>query len=134
MRLQDQLCTPEQGKKLKELGIIPKSQFYHNIENGDTNYGQQIPLSQQELNTSLMWVPAFSAAELVQMLQNLGNIDMSISDDKRWYSQTDFNDATPHHLKFTLYDSFAQACAAKLIRGIENESKTIEEINQLLTA
>lgn len=140
MKLEDQISSLEQAIKLKELGIVQQSEAFWCLHTD-----KPFPVNREFVEqSSSLWVytpprkqpiAAFTAAELVHMLQNLGNIEMSISDKKQWFStKTDYRKNTPHHLRFWYFDSFAQACAAKLIRAIENEYETIEVFNKRLTA
>lgn len=75
MRLQNQVCTLEQAKKLKALGVDQKSLFYkpiHGIEGLDETplFGEAIRNGRMICNQKELVVSAFTVAELGAMLED----------------------------------------------------------------
>lgn len=121
MDLEKQVCTFEQGIKLKELGVKQISLFYH------TNSEKWGVMPRKSIDFSGEPYSAYTVAELIQMVENLHNIDYS-ENSKKYYSQTTVSGST-NFSQFTYYSSFAEACADKLIRSIENQYITVDEVN-----
>jgi hypothetical protein len=87
MKLEDQVCSLELAKKLKELGVKQKSIFYHwhvNKGNRGANWEVSMFAPSDEAIHSGEAVSAFSVAELVCELQRVAEQDIVIarSDDK----------------------------------------------------
>lgn len=133
MDIKDQVCSLQQAKKLKELGVDQNSYFLW-IEG---KYGSSVTMTEHHRRIAqfdpIKEYAAFTTAELVQMIGCLGNIEFSKRSNK-FYSQTNFNDDATQMDKFTFYRTFTEACADKLIRGIEKEHITIKECNKRLNA
>jgi hypothetical protein len=121
MDLEKQVCTLEQAIKLKELGVKQISLFYH-TDNEKWNI-----MPRKSIDFSGEPYSAYTVAELIQMVENLHNVDYSES-NKKYYSQTTVSGST-NLSRFTYYSSFAEACADKLIRSIENQYITVDEVN-----
>lgn len=124
MQLEKQVCTLEQAKKLKELGVKQESLFYHT---SSEKWGV-LPKTSIDF-TGDPW-SAFTAAELVQMNQNCYNIEYSEKNKNQYYSQTSIADDFSQ--VFTYYDTFAEACAAKLINSLEKGRISMDEVNNRL--
>jgi len=122
MHLEKQVCTLDQAKKLKELGVKQESLFYH------TNSEKWGVMPKSSIDfTGDPWA-AFTVAELVQMNQNCFNIEYS--KDRYYTISTDMNNST----QFTYYETFAEACAAKLINALERGWISLDEVNARLSA
>lgn len=124
MNLEKQVCTFEQAKKLKELGVKQESLFYH------THSEKWGVLPKKGCDFTGDPLSAFSVAELVQMNQNCFNIEYSESEKNRYYSQTSMDE--DYSKRFTYYATFAEACAAKLITALEREWVSVDEVNARL--
>ncbi len=76
MKLEDQVCSSELAKRLKELGLEQKSLFWHwqtkielcGVENDSINMG--IPMNEysKEIDPRYHFYSAFTVAELGEML------------------------------------------------------------------
>lgn len=143
MKLQDQVCTLEQAKRLKELGIEYDAYFYHDVHDGMGGEQKKGESSiRDHLQRSSMSYPAFTAAELGVMLPEYLSID-SYRMHVHSYKQEQNN--SPALWTITMgkssdkevpdFDSHkeAQARAAMLIYLLENKLTTAEECNKRLT-
>jgi hypothetical protein len=135
MNLEKQVCTLEQAKKLKGLGVAHKSQFHHFKEKiSFTAHGDDY------------W-PAFSVAELGVMLPHPSSLnemggwlhnsecDTSSTDGMPWYLLWEF-DLDKENAGFGRHiisgKTEAEARAAMLIYLLENGVITADEVNQRL--
>lgn len=137
MKLQDQVCTLEQAKRLKELGVIAESLFLWQYTHIDTRDGYDhtcnivsFGYKPQSVNTELY--PAFTVAELGVMMNSeyytvRDGSEMSSFANWSWYS--DANDAG-----FGPFNTEAQARSALLIHLLGTGKVTAEEVNQRLNA
>lgn len=64
MKIEKQVCTLEQAKRLKELGVNQKSLFYFHQEYQRPMFGQTINGSTQICNQKDLAISAFSNSEL----------------------------------------------------------------------
>jgi len=141
MKIEAQVCTFEQSKKLKELGINNKSTFnywdFNNVSDKFFHsgrqhlvYGEHCPAS-GSINNELKecWFPAFTVAELGVMLPNGYDTMQNSVDGWRGYND-DNSDCPPDNEGFA---TEAEARAAMLIYLLENNLTTAEEVNQRLT-
>ena len=148
MKIQDQVCTIEQAKKLKELGVEQKSLFfwYEDEKLGGVFRSVGMMLNSTEYNYS-----AFTAAELGVMLPNtLPVTDSSLVEHQKFYLlrqlfpcedcegyNTDY-EAVTHDLEYdgTFFSSKGEteaiSRAAMLIYLIENNLITAEKVNENL--
>ena len=147
MKLQDQFCTLEQAKKLKELGIIQDG-YYCFLENsaskiefGDINEMFEHHIHDYEISVhpdgfdgsfkEQSWI-AFTAAELGVMLPSetltirRGSEE---SDIPNWEWENEGQGTG-----WGCFDNEAAARADHLIMLIEKKLTTAEEVNQRLTA
>lgn len=135
MKLEDQVCTLGQAKKLKELGIDQKSFWYWEemkrpvMEGCCTerlqehfNIGHYIGSSRVDNISS-----AFTVAELLQMAPDCLSIHRFSNGFEAWYS-----DHIPS-LESETYNNPAQAAAELMIILIEEKVMAIEEVNNRLT-
>ena len=130
MKIEKQVCSLEQSKRLVGLGIECNSFFMWHI-GGIT--GEWIVIDSVNSNITNEDLPAFTAAELIKMNGDNFGIDISVLKDKKgkFYMQTGGfgkeNDA-----EFTYYNCFSEASAAKLINALENEWLSVEACNERL--
>jgi hypothetical protein len=134
MKLENQVCTLEQAKRLKELGVEQHSLCCY-MAYGSEFIGNENPCLNNFYKAdtnSFLWASAFTAAELIKMNAGNGGIDIGCTKESKgkFYIQTGgFGENKP---EFTYYDSFAQASAAKLINALENEWLDVETCNSRL--
>jgi hypothetical protein len=129
MKLQSQVCTLEQSKRLKELGIIQESYLYHYFfDNVPRNLSGQWKLH-HEYHKNFEHYSAFTVAELGVMLSTTDNIHWSsrIMTDKISYCHVElYNDA------WGAYENEAKGRAELLIHLLNNNVLTPEEVNTRL--
>lgn len=116
MNIRNQLCTIEQAKKLKELGVIQESEFAYFM---DKNH-----LVRRNRNYELSEVDycAFTVAELGVMLCKYAN-------DCWWYKGAEWVQLTQNE---TVFQTQAECYADFLIHLLETKAITAEEVNQRL--
>lgn len=122
MKIENQCCTLEQAKKLKEFGIISNALFYWRSDN-----------KIHPVTEGLYGYAAFTAAELIKMNGGNGGIETGATRENKgkFYMQTDgFGEGNKP--VFTYYNSFAEASAAKLIHALENEWLDVQTCNSRL--
>jgi hypothetical protein len=113
MKLEHQVCTLEQAKKLKEIGILQESLFYH------TMGVPGILIAHQQLNMTVQF-SAFTVAELGIMFDNIDIYPQRAFDGKRWKVLLD-------RLEYYPFEAWARA--AYLTWRIGNELLRIQDIN-----
>lgn len=91
MKLENQVCSLELAKKLKELGVKQESIWYHRGISNNTNpdpekwyYSWGIVLSNEKVgepfnNARLRNYSAFTVAELINLLQTVAEKDIIIA-------------------------------------------------------
>lgn len=126
MLLKDQVCTLNQAKRLKDLGVKQKAIFCHYFNKTLERW----TIALEEYASMPVRYSAFNVAELVQMNGNIYNIEWSVKENK-YYSNTDPG-AEPWSKQFTYYPTFAQACADKLIQSLEEGFIDAEMANERL--
>ena len=135
MKLEDQVCTLVQAKMLKALGVKQESLFYWKENELQTNLcdGSFKKLAERFMPIGNKYYSAFTAAELVQMNGNTGNIENSYDSERegQFYSFSHTNENDKSVLIY--FKTFAEACANKLIKSIEDGANTVEEINKRLS-
>jgi len=162
MKIEEQVCTLEQAKKLKELGVTYTDANYCYLENsgGGIEFGDvgfmfqhhcddyQISVHPQGFDESFKeqsW-PAFTVAELGVMLphryqsQRLDENTINLHKFTHWCIDTDFNsecevcsECATNIVHEAKGNSEAEARAAMLIYLLENNLITPEEVNNRLT-
>ena len=120
MIIEKQVCNENYAERLKELGVVQKSLFYHT----HSKFGV---LAKQSIDFTGNPTSAFSCAELVQMNGNVYGIYFSNRENKFYSGSAVDNDVF-------YYETFSDALAAKLINAIKKEWVTIEEVNARLVA
>jgi hypothetical protein len=118
MKIENQVCTLEQAKKLKELGVCQESYLYHvkDITTPGTLSGKEKIIFNQHWS-------AFSVAELGVMLGNMAHYPHRSDRNEYWYVYLD---------KYEQYKTEAEVRAAVLIFRLERGAITIAEVNHLL--
>ena len=121
MKIEDQICTLLQAKRLNELGVIQgKSVFYY-----DTSPAVKISYNRSTQNPGYFYsnscFSAFTVSELSVML--LEYAETYFSKNGTWQiGDADWNFTTQ-----------AKASADRLIYLLENDILTVEEVNNRLT-
>lgn len=134
MKLENQVCTLEQAKKLKELGIDQETEFYfrmgkiwHFREVTDwPNQEQLYDLIQSGAEGERIFA-AYTVAELGEMLP-IGFYSVACADHSDWLCDNQ-NYATAN---IGASKNEAECRAAMLIHLIESKLITVEEINNRL--
>lgn len=134
MKLQDQVIGLNQAIRLKLLGVIQKSLFYHHPafdkpvfgETWTTQTGKQYAKT-MVCNDKKGAASAFTVAELGVML---GTEEWSTNYKKQ---NIFYWDAELFALPFGPYPTEAEARAAILIHLLENKLITADEVNKRLT-
>jgi hypothetical protein len=134
MKVQEQCCSLEQAKKLKELGVSarPLCQWYVPAIEG---YPPYIEFTQSAYLNLPTHFPAYNAAELGQMLpqrfnvSGFGEAQLIIHKYDKWYVHyVDVATETAPYVK-ERSDSLAESMAAMLIFLLERKLTTIEKVN-----
>ena len=146
MKIENQVVTIEQAKKLKELGVTQDTlyAFYHHWEINKMVYSLMLKDS-DSINESFA---APTVAELGVMLPHFDNLsqmggfvhltefDPSVQDGNPWYCVWEY-DKDKENAGFGREiidgETEAQARAAMLIYCLERQLTTAEEVNQRLT-
>ncbi|WP_346318201.1 hypothetical protein [Chitinophaga sp. YIM B06452] len=122
MKLSDQVCTPQQAKRLKEYGVTQDSQYYYTAEG---------LFPKPFVNFTLESYSAFTVAELGVMLGE-GSFSYrptsSGSKSSKWAWRNEQGESE------SPFDTEAQARAAKLLWDIGAYNITAEEANKRLKA
>jgi hypothetical protein len=133
MELKNQVCTFEQAKRLKELGVCQESAFYFvgtsekDISPNSIKVGSGYEWSDYPgYGLYPIQYSAFTVAELGIMMDN-ANVEKSKTYKGEWFVHI-----APPGKEY--YPTEAQARAQKLIISIEREYVTLDEINQCLKA
>lgn len=152
MKLQDQVCTLEQGKKLIELGVISYGLYVH-VQNRVLPEDNNIKPKEQtgawkaygkvRDGGVINYYPAFTVAELGVMLpcesgiigwevhynDHLGVWNCAIMDLVKWEG----GGTIPPTAYESEEETMAQAMADTLIHCLENKLTTPEEVNNRLS-
>lgn len=151
MKLQDQVCTLEQAKKLKELGVKQESLFcFIGDDNPDPKYNLPHDLyysyqAREEFGAS-WWehrIAAFTVAELGAMLPGVdiskGEFMYFSMGSKGGHWFIDYNGSERKTIEckgeddlFEMKETEAGARAEMLIYLLENKLITIDEVNDRL--
>jgi len=136
MKLESQVCTLEQAKKLKALGVIQESLFcFIGDDNPNPKYNQPhvlyyTPNAWGEVGAG--WydsrIAAFTVAELGVMLDNDCLVERSKAPNTRGKYYVLIKGQT------VFFDTEVEALSASLIYWIEDGFTTVEEVNQRLLA
>ncbi len=143
MKLEDQVCTPEQGEKFKKIGINQDSLFYWtHSEKWGIMYHTSIdvfgnPTSVFTVSELGIMLPDVDHNEFVwASFPDAGIDEEGIDIDPPAFSV--FKGPSVKHLEEEpfdnkIYPTEAQARAAFLIYCIENKKITVDEINHRLS-
>jgi hypothetical protein len=149
MKIEDQVCTLEQAKKLKELGVVQESFFcWIGDDNPDPKYNTPYKLygtSHARGEVGASWyehrIAAFTVAELGLMLPSFfGSYKIDAGNfitGKNWCEylcQNFYGKTNSEKYGRDVSLTEANARAAMLINLIEMQGIRVEEINQRLTA
>lgn len=154
MKLENQVCTFEQAKKLKELGVSSRSKFVIALqEDGETGtycfvINNGIPVSVYDGTNKSLYktIPVYTVAELGAMLPDTYNrifngASMAQITSCRHFSEKTYclfveelvnTDET--FLIDVRKDTEAEARAAMLIYLLEKNITTVEEVNNRLNS
>jgi hypothetical protein len=143
MKLQDQFCTPEQARTLKELGIAQDNQFFFLGDKGPWLGSAKVPDDSGEHLTKILSqrVSAFSCAELGQMLpQSIVRNEQSFcltQYAQYWKEKPTLNIAYHHPIlgeteRQVGGSTEADARAAMLISLLTAKTVSAETVNALL--
>lgn len=139
MKIEDQCCTLEQAKKLEELGVVQESWFcFKTTLNKETVIDIAAPYFVHRYSIAKPHISAFTVAELGLLLpdaiktnSNIQYADLTIvkDTDDAWTVGYKTNDEWYYGHGD---DTLAKAMAEMLIRVIEKDKTTVEEVNQRL--
>jgi hypothetical protein len=145
MKLSEQCCTLDQAKRLKELGVIQKSLFYHHPNFDKPVFGEEWTTKSGTQYSRVMVCndkkgshSAYTVAELGVMLPDMIETDrqyelVTIKEDDCWLTRyVAGNDLKNAHPSYQAETSEAEARAAILIWLFENKIITAEEVNNRL--
>jgi hypothetical protein len=119
MKISNQVCTLEQAKRLKELGVCQESYFHY----GDHMDG--VFESWMHEGDEDTFYAAFTVAELGAMLKGCETYPRKSDRNDYWFIYLE---------KFEHFKTEAEGRAAILIYRLEKGASTIAEVNHLLQA
>ena len=128
MKIENQVCTVDQSKKLIDLGICKdavNTWIWHTVL--ERFYVSDTTCFEMDIiNATEEHYPAFTVAELSLMLDDLEGIVGFDRESKKWFGE--YNDP--------LFPTEAQAKAALLMKFLESEDNYInpEKCNKILSA
>lgn len=134
MNIVDQVCTLEQGKKLKELGVVQHSHFawaYNSFGNGETYVD-----SLESIYTSDR--SAFDSPEIICSAYTVAELGLMLpAYSHSWRRNTGMFFCVDHFkdgddVKLTKHENEAIARASLLIELIESTSGQLALTNQVL--
>lgn len=155
MKLEQQVCTLEQAKRLKELGVVqkPQADFYSSYDDGFWWSDERKPYDEgpnyklvynQYVHSlggvELAFFRAFTVAELLTALQQHGTIQPLGPFSFVRNDGTEVNYVCGQYDSETTLDkrvggpTAAQAAAAQMIRKIESGELSVELVNSRLSA
>lgn len=124
MKIEDQVCTLDQAKRLNDLGVVQgASAFYHNTNSGEIEHN-----SHHKTGTFYHAKYCFSAFTVAELGVMLKGRTMPIWWDL-WEGFCYKEGSQPRG-----YGTEAQARAAMLLYLLENKCITAEEVNKRLEA
>ena len=147
MKIEDQVCSLDQAKKLKELGLSQESIFSwcgdenHIPEGSDKPWiwvGRTEPANNMELDyredvpSAKPFAGAFTVAELGVMLENWTNKSPISTPAGNW--EIIMNSKGDEFQMSGTYKTEAEARAAMLIHILESGKITAEQVNSRLTS
>jgi len=125
MKIENQVCTAQQGKRLMELGISNESLFHHVIEETALGIERRVAYLASPPNNH---IPAFTVAELGVMMPS-GYDTMRLEADLNKWRGYDLDGAD---CPSDFFDTEAECRAAMIIFLLENGHITADECNKRL--
>lgn len=123
MKLENQVCTLEQGKKLKELGITAEPLFWHTVNIDPITPKDIIQKWQHSHFNVCEKYPAFTISELGQLLDSETYTKRTGSEDSE-YAQWEMGSG--------LYSTEVEARCEMLITSLTNGTLSAETCNERL--
>ena len=133
MKLEQQVCTLEQAKKLKELGVEQKVLYQWKVNDVQTvviDTPMAMWIERYVPPVGNAFYAAFTVAELGVMLPSETFTQRTGSEDSEYDNWEWVDDGNGN--ANGLYETEAEARAAMLIYLLENHLTTPEEVNQRL--
>jgi hypothetical protein len=113
MKLENQVCSLELAKRLKELGVKQESLFYHDNTLKKVAWTGNIYLA--PVDFGMRYVSAFTVAELGEMLKKYEMECIWFEEQEQWGCYQTCDGYEPHYA-----DTEADARARMLIYLLEN--------------
>jgi hypothetical protein len=135
MKIQDQVCTLEQANRLKELGVLQKSLFYHHPAFDKPVFGETVVTETgkqykkvQVCNDKKGAAAAFTVAELGLLLgRSPYAVYLKLDNIEFWHADYE-------HIPFGAFSTEVEAKAAILIHQLENKLIAAAEVNERFKA
>jgi hypothetical protein len=151
MQIENQVCKPDQAKRLKELGIVQDGYFICNCESGKMWYrhpNDKKPISKNQAVTFTsaelgLMLPEYLPFDNEYRLNQWRNPQFKNNEHRLSYDKEDYDghacDRLPSGAEGRLSDGIidyqeAWARAALVIWLIENKYESVQDINQRLCA
>mgnify|MGYP000317131226 CR=1 FL=1 len=131
MKIENQVCTLEQAKKLTALGVTAEPLFWYVIDIDPITPLDIIQKWQHSNFDQCEKYAAFTVAELGVMLPSETHTQRTGSEDSEYDNWEWVDDGNGN--ANGLYNTEVEARAAMLIYLLENNLTTAEEVNQRLT-
>ncbi len=131
MKIENQVVTIEQAKKLTALGVTAEPLYWHVIDIDPITPMDIIQKWQHSNFDQCEKYPAFTVAELGVMLPSETHTQRTGSEDSEYDNWEWVDDGNGN--ANGLYNTEVEARAAMLIYLLENNLTTAEEVNQRLT-
>ena len=136
MKIENQVCTLKQAKRLKELGIQQVGYFSHQHypENTYRIEAQEVinPMQKEGITDPGEWYSAFTVSELGQMLYSETGTQRKGSEDSE-YANWEWIDDN-NQLGMGMFATEAESRADMLITLIEKKLVDIKDCNERLVA
>jgi hypothetical protein len=130
MKIENQVCTLEQAKKLKELGVTAEPLFWYVIDIDPITPLDIIQKWQHSNFDSCEKYPAFTVAELGDMLPT-ETLTIRRGSENSEYANWEWEDESEGKA-WGVFATEAEARADHLIMRLENALITPSEVNQRL--
>jgi len=130
MKIENQVCTPEQGKKLTALGVTAEPLYWHVIDIDPLTPMDIIQKWQHSNFDQCEKYPAYTVAELGVMMPEYYETHKGPISDTWYCGILEAGDGD----YFSIEKTEAAARASMLIYLLENHLTTPEEVNQRLNS
>lgn len=120
LRLEDQVCSFDSSKRLKELGVKQDSLFYWTFDNGYTVTKSQVSLFGQPIYS------AYTVAELLNMLPN--DTELSRRQSNYYICNSNIGSGQQWVHCRQDHDNAVESCARMLIYLIENNLIDVKKV------